>query len=88
MSDFKAIQDIARASLMADFFAVRIDEEGLYDKLRVMLVKLELPQPVSALEKLKAIATASADITTFIDAVKEANLFPSMREILTKIRVS
>ena len=87
MSDFKTIQEIARASLMADFFAVRIEEEGLYSKLRALLVKIELPQPVSALDKLKAIATASPDSTTFIDAVKEANLFPSMREILTKIRV-
>ncbi len=88
MSDFKQIQEIARASLMADFFAVRIDEEGLFDKLKVMLAKIELNAPMPALDKIKAIAAASADHMAFIDAIKEANLFPTMRDILTKIRVS
>lgn len=88
MSDFKKIQEIARQSLMADFFAVRIDEEGLYEKLRVMVNKIELAQKVPALEKLKAIVAEAPDANAFIDAVKEKNLFTSMREILTKIRIS
>ena len=88
MSDFKKIQEIARASLMADFFAVRIEEEGLYDKLRVMVAKIELPTPPPALIRLKAIVAKSPDPTTFIDAIKEANLFTSMRDILTKVRIA
>ncbi len=87
MPDFSKVQEIARQSLMADFFAVRIDEEELYDTLRVMLTKIQLAKKVPALEKLKVIAAEAPDATTFIDAVKEKNLFTSMRDILTKIRV-
>ena len=88
MSDFKEIQDIARASLMADFFAVRIEEEGLFDKLQVMLAKINPATPMPVLEKIKAIAVRSPDPNAFLEGIKEANLFPSLREILTKIKVS
>ena len=87
MPDFKKVQEIARQSLMADFFAVRIDEEELYDTLQVMLAKIQLAQTVPALEKLKVIAAEAPDANAFIEAVKEKNLFTSMRDILTKIRV-
>ena len=88
MSDFKKIQEIARSSLLADFFAVRIEEEELFDKLQVMLAKIKLPTPLPALDKIKAIAVRSPDPTAFIDGVKQANLFTSMRDILTKIKVT
>jgi len=88
MSDFKEIQDIARASLMADFFAVRIEEEGLFDKMQVMLAKISPATPVPVLDKIKASAVRSPDSNTFIEGIKEANLFTSLREILTKIKVS
>ena len=88
MPDYKHVQEIARASLMADFFAVRIDEEELYSDLQSMLRALQLPETNPALEKLKVIAADAADATAFIDAVKEADLFPTMREIITRVRLA
>jgi len=88
MSDFQKIQQIARSSLLADFFAVRIEEEELFDKLQVMLAKIKLPTPLPALDQIKAIAVRSPDPTSFIDGVKQANLFTSLRDILSKIKVS
>ena len=65
------IKDIARASLMADFFAVRIEEEGLFDDLKTMIASITPPTPVPALDRLKAITAKSDSPTTFIDAVKQ-----------------
>lgn len=87
MADYKMIQDIARASLLADFFAVRIEEEGLYGDLQQLLAKIKLAQPLPALGKLQAMAAASADTNAFIEAVKQGDLFTSMRELLIKIRI-
>jgi len=87
MADYKQIQQIARASLMADFFAVRIEEEDLYEDLRKMLVKIKLATPLPALDQLKAIAARSPDVTAFIEAVKQADLFTSMRDLLMKVKI-
>ena len=87
MSDYQKIQEIARASLMADFFAVRIEEEGLYPKLQELVAKIKLKTAPPALTRLQNIAASSPDPNTFIDGIKERDLFPSMRDILTKIKV-
>lgn len=87
MADYKQIQQIARASLMADFFAVRIDEEELYEDLRKMLASIKLASPLPALDKLKAIAQSSGDATAFIEAVKAADLFTGMRDLLMKVKI-
>jgi hypothetical protein len=87
MADYRQVQEIARASLMADFFAVRIEEEGLYDDLRAMLANLQLPAPVPAMDRIKEIASSSADATAFIEAIKQADLFPTMRDILMRVRI-
>ncbi len=87
MPDYKQIQDIARASLMADFFAVRIDEEGLYGDLQTMLDKITLPTPLPALDRLKANASSLPDSNAFIEAVKKTDDFTTLRDILMKIRV-
>ena len=87
MPDFKQITDIARASLMADFFAVRIDEEGLYEDLKTMLNKLKLPTPLPALGRLQVAANASSDANVFIEEVKKTNDFTTLRDLLVKVRV-
>ena len=40
--DLAKIHDVARASLMPDFFAVRIDEEGLFDGLKQLIARINL----------------------------------------------
>jgi hypothetical protein len=87
MADYRQVQEIARAALMADFFAVRIDEEGLFDDLKSLLANLQMPGPVPAMNRIKAIAASAADATAFISAIKQADLFPTMRDILMKVRL-
>ena len=72
---------------MADFFAVRIEEEGLYDDLKTLLTTLQLPTPLPALERLKGIAAGAPDCNTFIEGVKAGDMFPTMRDLLTKVRL-
>ena len=86
--DFAKIREIASSSLMPDFFAVRIDEEGLFDGLKEMIAKLKLAKPLPPLERIKQISAASANATAFIEAIKQENLFTTLREILTKIKVA
>jgi hypothetical protein len=85
-TEFQKIKEIASASLMPDFFAVRIDEEGLYDKLQELIRKLKFPQPMPQLDRIKQVAAASADCNTFIENVKTNNLWTSLREFLSKLR--
>lgn len=85
-TEFQKIKEIASASLMPDFFAVRIDEEGLYDKLQELIRKLKLPQPMPQLDRIKQVAAASADCTAFIENIKTHNLWTSLRGFLSKLR--
>ena len=87
MPDFKQVSDIARASLMADFFAVRIEEEGLYADLKTMLNSMKLPTPLPALERLKALAASEPDANAFIEGVKKTNDFTTLRDLLVKVRI-
>jgi len=86
--DFAKIQEIARSSLMPDFFAVRIDEEGLFDGLKQLIAKIKLAAPHPQLERIKQTSAAATSATAFIEAIKKENLFTTLREILTKIQVA
>lgn len=86
--DVAKIHEVARASLMPDFFAVRIDEEGLYDGLKQLIAKLKLAVPHPQFDRIKQISAAAPDSTAFIEAIKREGLFVSLRDILTKISVA
>ncbi len=86
-SDFAKVQEIASSSLMADFFAVRLDEEKLFDAMRRLIAGIKPPKPVPALDKIKELSAAAPTATAFIEAIKKENLFPTLREILTKVKV-
>lgn len=89
MSDqYKEIATIARASLMPDFFAVRIEEEQLFGKLQEMIAKITHPTPVPQLESIKQIAAAATNATGFTDAIKAKNLWTVLRELLSKVKVA
>jgi hypothetical protein len=87
MSDFQKIKDVARESLMADFFAVRIEEEGLWDKLQELLFKIQTQSPIAYIEKLKQLARASSSPDDFIEKVKGANLWNNLKDLIAKIPV-
>jgi hypothetical protein len=86
--DFAKIKEIASSSLMPDFFAVRIDEEGLFDGLKQLLAKIKLSVPNAKFDRVKEIGAAAATSNDFIEAIKKENLFAPLREILTKIHVA
>jgi hypothetical protein len=86
--DFAKIQEIARASLMPDFFAVRIDEEGLFDGLKQMIARIRLSSPHAQLDRIKQLTAGAPSAVEFIEAIKRENLFAPLREILTKIQVA
>ncbi len=85
--EFAKVQEIASSSLMADFFAVRIDEEKLFEPMQRLIAGIKPPKPVPALDKIKQAAAGAPTAAAFIEAIKKENLFPTLREILTKIKV-
>jgi hypothetical protein len=86
--DFAKIKEIASSSLMPDFFAVRIDEEGQFEGLKQLIAKIKLATPNPRFDRIKQLSAAAATTNDFIEGVKKENLFVTMREILTKIQVS
>jgi len=86
-TDFQKIREIASASLMPDFFAVRIDEEGLHEQLRVLIAKIKAPTPIPGLTTIQQIAGECADSTSFIEGIKGKNLWSTLRQILTRLQV-
>ncbi len=86
--DFAKIQEIARASLMPDFFAVRIDEEGLFDGLKQLIAKIKLQGAHPQLDRIKQASAAAPNANAFIEAIKRENLFTILREILTQMKVT
>lgn len=86
-TEFQQINQIARASLMPDFFAVRIDEEGLFQSLRDMLARIKLPTPLPQLDRIRQLAKVSESSTAFIDGIKGQNLWPTLRDVLSKVQV-
>ena len=85
--DFAKIREIASSSLLPDFFAVRIDEEGQFDGLKQLIAKIKLAAPNPKFDRIKQVSAAAANATDFIEAIKKENLFTTLREILTKIQV-
>jgi hypothetical protein len=86
--DIAKIHDVARASLMPDFFAVRIDEEGLFDGLKQLIAKIKLAAQHPQFDRIQHLSAAAPDATAFIEAIKRENLFVTLRDILTKIPVT
>ena len=86
--DFAKIQEVARASLMPDFFGVRIDEEGLFDGLKELIARIKPPSPPPQLDRIKQMCAAASNASEFIEAIKRENLFATLREFLTKIRLT
>jgi hypothetical protein len=86
-TDFEKVSEIARQSLMPDFFAVRIEEEGLFEQMKLMIAKLRFPTPLPALDRIREIAAAAATPIEFVDGVKAQNLWSTMRDILSKVKV-
>lgn len=86
--DLATIHDVARASLVPDFFAVRIDEEGLFDGLKQLIAKIELKAPHLQFDRIKQISATASDVTAFIEAIKREGLFVTLRDIITKIPVT
>ena len=85
--DFAKIKEVASASLLPDFFAVRIDEEGLFDGLKQVIAKVKLATPNAKFERIKQVSASAATATDFIEAIKRENLFATLREVLSKIHV-
>ena len=50
------VVDIARASLLPDFFRARIEEEGLYGTVQQMVAQITFPKPIPKLDAIKQIA--------------------------------
>ena len=86
--DLETIHDVARASLVPDFFAVRIDEEGLFDGLKQLIARIELKAPHLQFDRIKQISATALDSTAFIEVIKREGLFVTLRDILTKIPVT
>ena len=73
---------------MPDFFAVRIEEEKLFGKMQEMIAKISFPKPMAQLDAIKQIAAASPDATSFTKTINERKLWATLRELLSKVRVS
>jgi hypothetical protein len=86
--DLAKIHDVAKASLMPDFFAVRIDEEGLFDGLKQLIARINPTAPNLRFDRIKQMSAAASDTTTFIEEIKREGLFVTLRDILTKIPVT
>lgn len=85
--DFAKIKELASSSLMPDFFAVRIDEEGQFEGLKLLIAKIKLAAPNPKFDRIKQLAAAAASSNDFIEPIKQENLFVTLREILTKIQL-
>lgn len=86
-TDFDQIRDIAKASLMPDFFAVRIEEESLFAQLQLLISKIKLPAAPPQLARIQSIAATASDATAFIEAIKRQNLWAWLRDLLAQLRV-
>ena len=86
-TDFQKIREIASASLLPDFFAVRIEEEQLFDAFKEMVAKIKLPKPLPQLDRIRQVLAAAPDPNAFIEEIKRLNLWQMRRDILSKIKV-
>ena len=86
-SDFQKIREIASASLLADFFAVRIEEEELFGTFQQLMTKIKLPRPLPQLDRIKMVLADAPDVSSFIEEIKRLNLWTMLRDILSKVKV-
>lgn len=86
-TDFQKIKEIASASLMPDFFAVRIEEEGLFGAMQQLISKIKLPNPLPQLDRIQQLAGTATDPNAFIDAIKAHNLWTTLRDVLARLKV-
>ncbi len=84
-AEYKQIKQIAKESLMADFFAVRVDEEELWAKLQELLTRIQLPSPHIA--GVKQMAKDSTTATEFIDKVKQDNKWDWLRNMFLRLNL-
>ena len=84
-TEYKQVKQLAKESLMADFFAVRIEEEGLWPKLQELLTRIQMPSP--HLPAVKTMAKESTSANEFIDKVKEANKWDWLRNMLVRLNL-
>lgn len=86
-TDFEKIKEIARASLMPDFFAVRIDEEGLWTKLQQLVSKIQTPTPNPSIERIKQVTREAPTCDGLIAKMKEEDLWMTLKELITRVRL-
>jgi hypothetical protein len=86
-TDIETIKEIAKGSLMPDFFGVRVDEEGLWSPLRQLLTGLKLAAPNAAIDRIKRIASEATTASDFIEKVKAANLWMAVKELVQRVQV-
>ena len=72
---------------MPDFFAVRIEEEGLFGQMQQMIARYHFDKPVPQVDAIKQIAAASSDAVSFTRTINERNLWTTLRELLSKVKV-
>jgi hypothetical protein len=83
--DFQRIKQVARESLMADFFAVRIEEEELWTSFQALITSIKTQTPIAYITKIKQFAKESPTPTAFIEKIKSENLWVKLKELLSKI---
>jgi hypothetical protein len=86
-TEIQTIKDIARQSLMADFFGARVDEEGLWKNLQQLLAGIRSPGPNTPLDRIKQAAAKAGSTVQFIDAIKDVNLWPPLKELINRVQV-
>jgi hypothetical protein len=86
-TELQTIKDIARQSLMADFFGARVDEEGLWNNLQQLLAGIRSPGPNTPLDRIKQAAAKAATAVQFTDSIKDVNLWPPLKDLMSRIQV-
>jgi hypothetical protein len=86
-TDFKEVKKLARESLMPDYFAVRIDEEGLWNTLQELLSRIRPQPPVASIDRMKQVAKESSTANDFIEKLKEENLWTRFRDLVSKLPI-
>lgn len=87
-TELETIKDIAKASLMADFFAARVDEEGLWSRLRLLLSGVQPTAPSTTIGKIQRLAVESATAADFIEKIKAVKLWHELKELVLRIQVA
>jgi hypothetical protein len=86
-TELETIRGIARQSLMPDFFAVMVEEEGLWNSLRQLLSGIQGAARGSALDKIITIAGEAKSAGDFMEKIKAVNLWLPFKELVTHLQV-